>query len=370
MMTGGSLLGFGVGPAGATTIVNCPSGNLQEAINADVTDATIIVHGTCIGNFAISESLTLQGSGTLNGAGTGTVLTINAGTVSLKNLTIEDGNSFNAGGIVNGNPLTGAGGGALSVTNSTVSDNLYGGIATYGGTLSVTNSTVSDNPAPYTAGYTFAGGGIASSLATTTVRNSTVSDNSGYLVGGGIAAVGGTLSVTNSTVSDNSGAAYGGGIYNDSTLTLSNSEVLNNTATDVGGGIFNYTGATVTQPSTDKGGVSINGNTSGGNGGGIDNEGTVTFYNAAVNKNTAVDGGGIYNDAGSTLSLSDTSVNHNTASSYGGGIYNNGGAVSLTTSVSINSNTADTDGGGIYSTVVLSVPSGDVEHNHPDNTVD
>ena len=83
-----------------------------------------------------------------------------------------------------------------------------------------------------------------------------------------------------------------------------------------------------------------------------------------------MNGGGVYNDGGSTLSVSDTSIKHNTATSDGGGIYDNGGTVSLTTSVSVNSNTA-ASGGGIYSTVVLSppVPAGDVVHNIPDNIV-
>ena len=87
--------------------------------------------------------------------------------------------------------------------------------------------------------------------------------------------------------------------------------------------------------------MSINGNTSGGNGGGIDNEGgTVTLPNAAIIRNSAVNGGGVYNNGGSTFSASNTSVDHNTATSDGGGIYNNGGTLSLSSSVSVNSNTA------------------------------
>ncbi len=53
------------------------------------------------------------------------------------------------------------------------------------------------------------------------------------------------------------------------------------------------------------------------------------------------------------FSISDTSVNHNTATSDGGGIYSTGGTLNLTTSASVNSNTADTDGGEIHSTVAL-----------------
>ena len=116
--------------------------------------------------------------------------------------------------------------------------------------------------------------------------------------------------------------------------------------------------------------MSIDGNTSGGNGGGVDNEGGAhSSPMRPLNRNSAVFGGGVYNDGGSTFSSSDTSVNHNTTTGDGAGIYNNGGSVNLSSSVSINSNTADADGGGIYSTVVLSVPSGDVKYNIPDNLV-
>ena len=332
----GSVVVGGAVAASATTptIVNCyADGNLQAAITAASPGATLIVHGTCTGNFTIGDNLTLQGWGALSGTGTGgSVLTITSGTVSVNNLTIENADTGGVGGGI---------------------DNF--------GTLTVTNSTLSDN----TGGD---GGGIFNS-GTLTVNNSTVSGNAASYYGGGIwnnAA----LTLTNSTVSGNTaGFGGGGGIYNGSTLTVTNSTVSGNTASYYGGGIFNN--GTVTQPSTDRNGVSINGNTSGGNGGGIDNEGgTVTLPNATVNRNGAMFGGGVYNDGGSTFRSSDTSVNHNTATSDGGGIYNNYGTVNLSTSVSVNSDTAVADGGGIYSTVVLSVPSGDVKDDIPDNLVE
>ena len=181
----GSVI-VGAVPASATTptVVNCNAGgNLQNAITAAASGSTIVVHGTCTGNFTVGENLTLQGSGTLSGTGFyGPVLTINSGTVSVNNLTIKNGDNtsgYGGGGIFNG----------------------YG-------TLSLTNSTVSGNTATYD------GGGIFN-----------------Y----------GTLTLTNSTVSGNSAAFYGGGIFNEYGLTLTNSTVSGNTATYYGGGgIFNY----------------------------------------------------------------------------------------------------------------------------------
>jgi nitrous oxidase accessory protein NosD len=52
---GVSLLGVGVGVAGAATVVSCPTANLQTAINAAAPGTTLVVHGTCTGNFTIDE---------------------------------------------------------------------------------------------------------------------------------------------------------------------------------------------------------------------------------------------------------------------------------------------------------------------------
>ncbi len=355
-----SLLGTSFsGIVSYTTTVNCNAGgNLQTAISNAPPGSTLIVHGTCTGNFTIGENLTLQGSGTLSGTGFGgePVLTISSGTVSLNNLTIENGSGVYGGGISNQ--------GTLTVTNSTVKKNIayWGGGGIYNqGTVTVANSTLSGNSAD-------SGGGIWSYFGSTlTVTNSTVSGNTAPYVGGGILSDT-MLTLTGSTVSGNTGGTGGGGgIFNyTGTSTITNSTVSGNTAPGNGGGIWNN--GTVTQPSTDSGGVSINGNTSSGNGGGIYNQGTVNLPDAAVNRNSAVNGGGVYNDGGGTFTVTNTSVKNNTATSDGGGIYNNGGTLSLSTSVSVNSNTA-VSGGGIYSTVVLSVPAGVVRFNIPDNIV-
>jgi hypothetical protein len=61
----------------------------------------------------------------------------------------------------------------------------------------------------------------------------------------------------------------------------------------------------------------------GGNGGGIDNVGTLTVSGCAIAGNSAIDGGGIFN--GGKLTVSQSTLNDNFASQYGGGIYNNTG---------------------------------------------
>ena len=78
------------------------------------------------------------------------MLTITSGTVSLNNLTIENGDDTSGvfgGGIFND--------GTLTLTNSTVSGNTAtyygGGIYNYG-TVTLTNSTVSGNSANWGGG--------------------------------------------------------------------------------------------------------------------------------------------------------------------------------------------------------------------------
>ena len=57
--------------------------------------STLLVSGTCTGNFYIDKSLTLSGPATLDGGGVptqyGSTLNVTAGTVVLNNLVIQDG---------------------------------------------------------------------------------------------------------------------------------------------------------------------------------------------------------------------------------------------------------------------------------------
>ncbi len=150
-------------------------------------------------------------------------------TVTISDLTIENGNHSFGGGISNQ--------GTLSLSNSVVSGNLGGqdGGGIYNlGTLTVTNSTFSGNSA---IGF---GGGINNNVTTTlTVTNSTFSGNSATGGSGGGISNFGTLTVTNSTFAGNSAGSTGGGIRNTGTLTVTNSTFAGNSAGSTGGGIRN-----------------------------------------------------------------------------------------------------------------------------------
>src|SRR5262249_13777960 len=113
----------------------------------------------------------------VDGSGTGTVFTIISGTVTIKNVTIQ-----------NGGHLLGGGG----IFNQ--------------GTLTVKDSTVTGNNAQV-------GGGIYTQIGALTLQNSTVMDNNALVNGGGIYNSGSTLTVKDSTIADNQAGTDGGGIF-------------------------------------------------------------------------------------------------------------------------------------------------------------
>ena len=129
----------------------------------------------------------------------------------------------------------------------------------------------------------------------------------------------------------NGTAGNGGGLDNAGTVTLTNCTLSGNTATNngLGGGIFN--------DGTQKGGLmTLTGCTLSGNsvaglggGGGLANEdGTVTLTNCVLSGNTAGGGGGVWNFSG-TVTLSGCTFTQNSAiySGYAGSGNSYGGAV-------------------------------------------
>jgi len=340
---------------------------------------------------------TLTGNVADNGSGEGYggAIYSKQGSTTVTNCTIgtvAQGNTARAGGGLSNS------GGSLTVTNSTVSGNTaeFGGGILSSGPLTVTGSTISYNTG------TLVGGGIEiGSSAAVTISNSTVSNNRGGY-GGGIEASGGaTISISGSIIANNSATGNGGGIAaNWDKLTLQNSTVSGNSAQN-GGGIFNgcvydvgslqpitkysklylkYSQVTANSASLDGGGIdnaggnltvtdsTVSGNTAGSSGGGIAHEeyyyfsivsggpvtraGPVTVYDSTISGNHAVTagGGGIYNKFG-TATVTNSTISGNTASDVGSGIYNenNGTLTLLSSTISGNSFTR---GAGPYYTLV------------------
>jgi hypothetical protein len=161
--------------------------------------------------------------------------------------------------------------------------------------------------------------------------------------GGGIFN-GGALALNGVRVCHNYTGGKGGGIANSylATLTITDSQVADNSAYQ-GGGIYNYGSTYVNGHPVPGGRVSISNST----------VGMVTLPDGTILPgNTAFDGfgGGIFNDTGATVTVSNSTVDDNTAynaagAGEGGGIYNTGGTVTLSGST-VSGNTY----GGIFNT--------------------
>ena len=108
-------------------------------------------------------------------------------------------------------------------------------------------------------------------------------------------------------------------------------------------------------------------NVSGHDGGGINNNGTLTVTTSSITGNSAAgSGGGIYN-AG-TLTVTDSLIGGNTASTDGGGIDNDSfqkSALDISNST-IDGNTADGNGGGIENATPLTAVNTTITRNQAD----
>lgn len=266
--------------------------DLPNAVSAANPGDSLNIEGTCAGTTEIGKNLTLTGqpareffpTGTLDGGGNGSVLTIDSGVnVTLNTLIITNG----SGGGTEGKGTEGGGiynDGALTVNDSSITGNTAsffgGGIYNYyDGTVTLNNSTVTGN-----TGGAFGGAGGIFNLGTVTLNNTPVTGNAAVNggVGGGIFMALGTLTLNNSTIggsdsnSGNSGY-YGGGIYvNGGTVNLNNSSITGNSGYE-GGGIFMVSGAVSLNNSS-----TITGNTASNDGGGVfGQDGTVTLDNTS-----------------------------------------------------------------------------------------
>lgn len=153
--------------------------------------------------------------------------------------------------------------------------------------------------------------------ASAAINNLRISNgNAANLNGGGISTDGDLLALTNVTVSGNQ-AASGGGIYNSgNVLKLSKTTVGggNRATNGVGGGIYNNIGGALTLNNSTVSGNQASSGLDLSSGGGIANGGALTLINVTVSGNRVDngDGGGIRNLSGTTSSRN-TIVANNTA---------------------------------------------------------
>jgi hypothetical protein len=245
-----------------SAVGGCPAGSGADTLEltADVTLTEVdnfldITHffpsSTPNGLPQVNSEITLEGSGfTIERDAAATefrlLAVLSDGTLTLNDVTLRGGSSVYGGGIINY-------GGYVILTNTTVTtndgDGLYNRFSIPGqsleyGTLTLSNSVLSNNTG---------GSGIESYFGDVTVANSTISGNSW----GGIAFMNSDVTVTNSTVSGNGGGIsffYSSGLITSSTisgnsgsgiwiwsswLSIQNTTISGNTA-QLGGAVYSY----------------------------------------------------------------------------------------------------------------------------------
>ena len=383
------------GAAGGSIIRSQFVGNVASAEGGGVwigSGVASISGGLFSGNEANGEDATQGGGGFYNESG---ILSISRSAVISGNTALVGSGS--GGGILN------AAGGTLRVNGITISGNQAsragGGIEDASGTLTaftVTNTTISGNAATASPGN---GGGIhISGNGGLLIQGGEIANNTAALEGGGVWNSVGTMEISGTLINGNTAAGDaaddgGGGVFNNggrvaidggtvisgnqatgaagsgggvlsvantqdvlliSIITVSSSTISGNSATRAGGGVEIAAGNYVSVDAT------LDGNTTGsapGNGGGLHVTGMESLINidgGSVSNNSATnEGGGLWNQSGSTMTLEGVSITGNTVANAdavadqllsGGGLYNNGGTLTITSSTVANNTVTLADG--------------------------
>lgn len=252
------------------------------------------------------------------------------------------------------------------------------------------------------AGIHIRAGSYFSVLGGTINDNTTVKNGGGIFVNGGNFTMGGTSVVSGNTAALNGGGIYGNVGYTDARATVTlNSGVISGNKGTYGGGVFlDKSDIVMGVAGGGNDSVSVENNTAGYMGGGVDahNGSTFTMHCGTINGNHSVSGGeltygggvAVYNN--STFTMKNGMITGNSATDYSGGveIYQNslvtmdGGSITNNSASRgggigvgyqsagfimnggiIQGNTASFSGGGVYAyaTGSVTVASGTVTGN-------
>ncbi len=206
-------------------------GEISFAASVFSTPQTITLSGNSgFGQLSINKNLTVNGTGANlltvrrdSASPAFRIFNINgAANVILNEMTVTGGNENGGGGILQDNS------GSLTINGCHITDNsaafFGGGIQNVNGTLNINNSTISANKVNQIRGGAMYISGGAVSITNSTVSGNT--DNATGNIAGGIWATSGTTLITNSTITNNNA----NGIYQDAQaiITLRNTIVAAN----------------------------------------------------------------------------------------------------------------------------------------------
>ncbi|MCA9374277.1 MAG: choice-of-anchor Q domain-containing protein [Candidatus Gracilibacteria bacterium] len=263
---------------------------------------------TLTSNKAISATTTIDGGGliTIDGDSTYRIFQVTlANDFTVQNITLQNGDGTGIGG-----GAIDMGTGILTVTNSTIQNNIStlagGAIGASSGDVNITNSTFTGNSTTSSAGVLFVTGG------TITINGSTFDQNSSGNGGGVLRIDNGTVNITDSIFTGNS-TTGGNGValqINSGTVTVQRSIFENNTLED--------------RPVIENGGTLILSRVAivNNSGIGLSSSGTASLTNTTIGDNTssANFGGGIYVFATGTVDIiNGTITNNNPRGVTGGG---------------------------------------------------
>ncbi len=317
---------------GTCDVSNCTLREAINAANADVYDANTI---TFAANYTITltsalpditSNVTIDGEGAANtivqastcdpvnlpGGCTPSdwrVFTFTSGTSTLKDMTVRYGNCDVS---------------ACSGTQTHVGGNIFAENASTNLTLDAVHvqSGYADN---YGGGVAIWGGGNLVIQNNSLIGGSGKGNKSDGDGGGVYFLNSGDLTIDNSEVSYNLGG-YGGGVeFEDGdTITIQNGSLIDhNTSSSDGGGVYAF--ASTCQLIIDSSTISNNTTTNNSPGGGLETGCETTINNSTISGNIAEDsqGGGIYVDSSTNVTITNSTIANNQTGA-GGGIYNRG----------------------------------------------
>ena len=285
------------------------------------------------GTMTVSDS-TLHHNTATGAAGSGGGILNNLGTLEVSGSTLEANEAPRAGGGIEANV------GTTTVSDSVLRGNATGAAPGNGGglhltgagTVTVEGSRVLDNAAAAEGGGLWNSVSGEMDVSDTVLRRNVAAGAAADQGGGALFNDGGTMTVSESTIGGNDAtgeAGSGGGILNNlGTLTVTGSTLTGNTAVRAGGGVEASVGTTTLLD------VTMTGNDTGsnpGNGGALHltGAGTVTWTDGAATDNTATnEGGGLWNSATGTMTVTEVTIEGNSAPE-GPDVYNDGGTFTV-----------------------------------------